>query len=57
MGSRLPVREAFLTSSSRGLVPIVQIDGLTVGDGRPGPLTRRLAEAYMDYVLRVAERI
>ena len=51
------IDEAFLTSSSRGLVPIVQIDGLTVGDGRPGPLTRRLAEAYMDYVLRVAERI
>jgi len=36
--------EAFLTSSLRGLRPLVAVEGRPVGDGRPGPLTRRLAE-------------
>lgn len=51
------IHEAFLTSSSRGVVPIVNIDGLPVGDGRPGPITRRLMEAYAAYVDRAAEPI
>lgn len=42
--------EAFMSSSSRGLVPIVAIDGQTVGNGRPGRVTRRLMAAYGDYV-------
>ena len=42
--------EAFLSSSSRGLVPIQQIDGRIVGAGRPGPVTRRLMAAYEEYV-------
>lgn len=40
--------EAFLTSSLRELVPLTQIDGRPVGGGRPGPLTRRLLDAYRD---------
>jgi branched-subunit amino acid aminotransferase/4-amino-4-deoxychorismate lyase len=39
-------REAFLTSSTRELQPLVAIDGAPVGDGRPGPVTARLAEEY-----------
>lgn len=46
--------EAFLTSSSRHLVPVVAIDGRPVGDGRPGPLTLRLAAAYEQMVERRA---
>lgn len=44
--------EAFMSGSSRGLIPIVAIDGKTVGEGRPGPITQRLMAAYDDYVAR-----
>lgn len=46
--------EAFLTSSSRGVVPIVRIDGQPVGTGEPGPVTRRLQTAYAAFVARRA---
>jgi branched-subunit amino acid aminotransferase/4-amino-4-deoxychorismate lyase len=36
--------EAFLTSSLCGLRPLVALDGRAIGDGAPGPLTRRLSE-------------
>lgn len=43
---RLPfltaAREAFLTSSVLGIRPLVRFEGRPVGDGTPGPLTRRL---------------
>jgi branched-chain amino acid aminotransferase len=40
--------EAFVTSSLRELVPVVSIDGLPVGDGTPGPMTRELLAAYRE---------
>jgi D-alanine transaminase len=40
-------REAFLTSTTSGVMPVVRIDGAPVGEGRPGPLGRRLREAYV----------
>jgi len=49
------VDEAFLTSSSRGIVPIIQIDQVTIGKGGPGEITRQLIEVYNDYVVRHAE--
>lgn len=36
-------REAFLTSTTNPCVPVVTIDGRPVGDGTPGPISRRLA--------------
>ena len=39
-------REAFLSSASAGIMPIVAIDENPVGDGKPGPVTRRLQELY-----------
>ena len=51
------VKETFLTSSSRGIVPIIQIDNITVGEGRVGSITKMLMSAYHDYVLERAERI
>jgi D-alanine transaminase len=39
-------REAFLSSATGGAVPVVAIDGRMVGDGRPGPLTRRVMALY-----------
>jgi branched-chain amino acid aminotransferase len=38
--------EAFLTSTAGGVMPVVSIDGRVMGDGRPGPLTTRLRDAY-----------
>jgi len=56
--NQLPtVSEAFLTSSSRGIVPVVQIDDVTVGQGRVGEWTKQLSAAYEAYVLEKAERI
>jgi D-alanine transaminase len=39
-------REAFLTSTTSYVMPVVAIDGAAVGDGRPGSVTRLLLEAY-----------
>ena len=38
--------ELFLTSSTRGVVPIVRVAGKAIGSGKPGPLTRQLMDAY-----------
>jgi branched-chain amino acid aminotransferase len=38
--------EAFLTSTTREIVPVVTVDGAPVGPGEPGPLTRLLLTAY-----------
>jgi branched-chain amino acid aminotransferase len=51
------VSEAFITSSSRGLVPVIQIDDVTIGQGRPGPITKQLSAAYETYVIEKAEKI
>lgn len=42
--------EAALSSSSRALVPIVQIEQTVIGNGRPGPVCRRLLTAYNQFV-------
>lgn len=38
--------ELFLTSSIRGVMPVTRVDGVAVGDGTAGPLTRRVIEVY-----------
>ncbi|MCU4162223.1 aminotransferase class IV [Acidiphilium sp. AL] len=38
--------EIFLTSTAGGVMPVTTLDGKTVGDGQPGPLTRRLHDFY-----------
>lgn len=38
--------ELMLTSATREILPITQVDGAPVGNGRPGPVYRRLIEAY-----------
>ena len=42
--------EAFLTSTSSWVMPVVRVDGRDVGDGVPGPVTRRLQAAYHRHV-------
>lgn len=38
--------ECFLTNSIIELMPLVEVDGRRIGEGRPGPLTRELAASY-----------
>jgi len=49
--------ESFITSASRGVLPVVQIDDRTIGTGRPGALTRKLMRGFADWVERAAEEI
>lgn len=44
--------EAALSSSSRGLLPIVQIGETIIGNGQPGPYTQRLMTAYDAFVVQ-----
>ncbi|MCY3566698.1 MAG: aminotransferase class IV [Gammaproteobacteria bacterium] len=38
--------ESFVTGSFAGVTPVAEIDGRTIGDGKPGPVTRRVQELY-----------
>jgi len=44
--------EAFITSTLKEAVPVRAVDGKPVGDGRPGPVTLRLLQAFRDYAAR-----
>lgn len=44
----LAADEAFLTSASQFVMPIVEIDGKRIGGGQPGPLTRRMREFFLE---------
>lgn len=46
--------EVFLTSSIRGVMPVTRLDGEMVGDGRMGPVTRRIHEAYRADLVAIA---
>lgn len=46
--------EAFVTSASAFVMPVVQIDGAALGDGTPGPVARRLREIYLEESRRTA---
>ena len=43
-------REAFLTSTTSFVTPITALDGQAIGDGKPGPLSRKLRQWYLDYM-------
>jgi D-alanine transaminase len=42
----LAAREAFLTSATQIVMPIVRIDGKPVGEGKPGPVSRALRQTF-----------
>jgi len=44
----LAAREAFITSASTFLMPVVKIDGHVIGDGTPGPISKTLRQHYVD---------
>jgi branched-subunit amino acid aminotransferase/4-amino-4-deoxychorismate lyase len=51
------LEEAFITSSSRGVMPVCQIDRQAVGNGEPGPVTHSLIQAFKLAILEQAEPI
>jgi len=51
----LAAKEAFITSASSFVQAVVTIDGKTVADGKPGPMTNRLREIYIDFARKTAE--
>jgi branched-chain amino acid aminotransferase len=56
--NRIPeLQEAFLTSATRAVLPVRQIDATLVGSGVPGPLTRQLGEAYQQEIDRWLEEV
>ncbi|MGB9378199.1 MAG: aminotransferase class IV [Mycobacteriales bacterium] len=46
--------EVFVSGTMGGLTPVVSIDGRTIGDGRPGPLTQRLRALYDAFTMAAA---
>jgi D-alanine transaminase len=51
--------EIWVTSSSKEVLPIVALDGVPVGDGRPGPLFARMYQLYQEFkqtVMRAGKR-
>jgi branched-chain amino acid aminotransferase len=49
--------ECFLTGSGAEVIPVVKLDGRTIGTGKPGPVTRRLTEEFRKRVLTEGTRI
>ena len=45
-------REAFVTGTLGGVTPVTRIDGRPIGDGKPGPATRRAAKLYLQACLQ-----
>ncbi|MBR1121281.1 D-amino-acid transaminase [Bradyrhizobium lablabi] len=50
----LAAKEAFITSASLFVQAVVSIDGKKVADGKPGPMTNRLREIYVDFARATA---
>lgn len=46
----LAAKEAFLTSTTSGVLPVVQVDKKKIGNGKPGEITKKLMKAYSDFM-------
>ena len=42
--------EMFLTSSTMGIRPVISVERHTVGEGKPGPVTQKIRQAYLELV-------
>jgi len=45
--------EVWVTSSSKEILAIVELDGKRIGDGRPGPVFRRMYQLYQEFKQKV----
>jgi D-alanine transaminase len=50
----LAAKEAFITSATLFVQPVVSIDGQSIGNGKPGPITSRLRAIYVDFARATA---
>jgi branched-chain amino acid aminotransferase len=57
IGELPEVSEAFITSASRGVLPVVQIDRVQICDGRPGPVTREIMRRFQAIVQAEVEHL
>ena len=48
--------EAFLTSTTREIVPVVAVDDRAIGDGRPGPVTKALLQKFREKAQRLTTK-
>ncbi|MBT3983976.1 MAG: branched-chain-amino acid aminotransferase [Bacteriovoracaceae bacterium] len=44
------VDEMFITSSTKEIVPVSSLDGVSIGDGKPGPVYKKMFQYYIDHV-------
>lgn len=51
------VDEAFITSTSRGVLPVIKINDSVIGTGKPGKITQLLAQKLKDRIIREAETL
>jgi branched-chain amino acid aminotransferase len=42
--------ECFLTGTAAEVIPVIMVDGRTIGSGKPGPITRQLRERFQQFV-------
>ena len=54
VGEALRAKEAFITSATVFVQAVIAIDGRKVADGKPGPMTNRLREIYVDFARSTA---
>jgi D-alanine transaminase len=47
-------QEAFITAASAWAIPVITIDGAVIGDGKPGPVTRRMQALYRESAFAAA---
>lgn len=47
-------QEAFITAASAWAIPVIAIDGAVIGDGKPGPVTRRMQALYRESAITEA---
>jgi branched-chain amino acid aminotransferase len=50
----LAASEVFVTSTNKGVVPVVKVDDTVIGNGRPGERTRKMMAAFKAHTLRLA---
>ena len=49
--------EVFVTGTMGGLVPVIELDGRVIGDGKPGPVTGRLMDLFAELTARSGTRL
>jgi branched-subunit amino acid aminotransferase/4-amino-4-deoxychorismate lyase len=51
------IQECFITSVSRGILPVVKIDEVMIGNGTPGPITQQLIQRLAVLIAQEAKPV